>query len=364
TVAPSVSRPSKTGPQNVVNAVLGVSEAQAAGGPLTEGQIRLHSRRLAVVGDRDGEPRTRASVERRELARIEGLKMVQDGARQRLRLAKALLDARVAKSRQLSADLRGARKVHARATRHLNRWNKRTARATRKLNIFLVARVSTTPDDPAFQRLANEEAMLEDRLTDADTEQEFAVATEAQTGHVLSVIEAKLGEVRAQAKQAASLYRAAKVAYTKSSRAVAAAEKAFDLRERPVHVLISRQTQKLYVRQGYQPIFEADIEVVDPETPLGTHVMSAVGEAEDGHSLRWTAMSVPDRRFKAPVVGKRKGREVRRFETRAALDRVMIPSKVRERVEELVKVGSSVIVSDRGPSHETGKGTDFVILTR
>lgn len=41
-----------------------------------------------------------------------------------------------------------------------------------------------------------------------------------------------------------------------------------------------------------------------------------------------------------------------------------MPVAVRERVEELMKVGSSVIVSDRGPSHETGKGTDFVILTR
>ncbi len=47
-----------------------------------------------------------------------------------------------------------------------------------------------------------------------------------------------------------------------------------------------------------------------------------------------------------------------------ALERIDIPSYVRERIEELVKPGSSLIISDLPASHETGRGTDFVLLTR
>ena len=48
----------------------------------------------------------------------------------------------------------------------------------------------------------------------------------------------------------------------------------------------------------------------------------------------------------------------------AALDRLSIPEDVRQRIGEMLIPGSSLIVSDHDISSETGKGTDFVILTR
>ena len=48
----------------------------------------------------------------------------------------------------------------------------------------------------------------------------------------------------------------------------------------------------------------------------------------------------------------------------AALDRIDIPEEVRQRIGEMLMPGSSLIISDEGVSSETGKGTDFVILTR
>jgi hypothetical protein len=49
---------------------------------------------------------------------------------------------------------------------------------------------------------------------------------------------------------------------------------------------------------------------------------------------------------------------------RAALDSIRIPQDVAERISELAKPGTSLIISEKDPSHETGKGTEFVVLTR
>jgi hypothetical protein len=47
-----------------------------------------------------------------------------------------------------------------------------------------------------------------------------------------------------------------------------------------------------------------------------------------------------------------------------ALDRVTIPPEALERISELMSPGASLIVSDQGLGPETGKGTDFIVLTR
>ena len=49
---------------------------------------------------------------------------------------------------------------------------------------------------------------------------------------------------------------------------------------------------------------------------------------------------------------------------RAALDSIRIPHDVQDMIAELAKPGTSLIISERDLSHETGKGTEFVVLTR
>jgi hypothetical protein len=51
-------------------------------------------------------------------------------------------------------------------------------------------------------------------------------------------------------------------------------------------------------------------------------------------------------------------------ETRKTLDRIEIPQDVVERISELLTPGSSLIVSDYGISEETGKDTDFIVVTQ
>jgi hypothetical protein len=48
----------------------------------------------------------------------------------------------------------------------------------------------------------------------------------------------------------------------------------------------------------------------------------------------------------------------------AALDRIEIPQDVVERISELMTPSSSLIVSDHGISQETGKDTDFIVITQ
>ena len=48
----------------------------------------------------------------------------------------------------------------------------------------------------------------------------------------------------------------------------------------------------------------------------------------------------------------------------AALDRFEFPQEALDRLAGLITPGSSLIVSDNGLSHETGKGTDFIVLTQ
>jgi hypothetical protein len=47
-----------------------------------------------------------------------------------------------------------------------------------------------------------------------------------------------------------------------------------------------------------------------------------------------------------------------------ALGRVTIPPDALERISELMSPGASLIISDKGLGSETGKGTDFIVLTR
>jgi hypothetical protein len=46
------------------------------------------------------------------------------------------------------------------------------------------------------------------------------------------------------------------------------------------------------------------------------------------------------------------------------LDRVTIPQDAIARISELMSEGASLIVSDQGLGPETGRGTDFIVLTR
>jgi hypothetical protein len=149
------------------------------------------------------------------------------------------------------------------------------------------------------------------------------------------------------------------------------------LRPGPVSVFVSRKEKRLYVRKGFEPVFEMPVEIANIDQPIGTHVFTAM-EVGDG-SARWSVVSMPAERPRSKRIAeveprrKHKGRantvdmavvDTKPVITAAeALDRIDMPKDAVDRISALMAVGASLIISDQGLGPETGLETDFVVLT-
>jgi lipoprotein-anchoring transpeptidase ErfK/SrfK len=144
----------------------------------------------------------------------------------------------------------------------------------------------------------------------------------------------------------------------------------------PVTVFVSRRDSKLYVRQAMTPLFDMPVTISNPERPIGTHVYTAMEAKDDG--LRWTVVSIPSSYPRAEEPARPAAKAKRRSnrpvkaapvdlgppsDAGDALNRVVIPPEAAARIAQLVKPGSSLIVSDNRLSRETGKGTDLIVET-
>ncbi len=215
-----------------------------------------------------------------------------------------------------------------------------------------------------------------------------ALADEAQVAR----LDAERAEIARSAAESNILVavKAAKssgVRLTKANSAIRSANaalesfrKAQSLRKHPVSVFISRSTKRLYVRQAYEPIFDVPVTIDEPDALIGTHVFTALEYLNDASDMRWSVVSIPtpanaklDSKDKSKKNAKNAQKEVsvpmavvpgRPPTATSALDRITIPDDARERIADVLKPGSSIIISDYGISHQTGKYTDFIILTR
>jgi hypothetical protein len=167
---------------------------------------------------------------------------------------------------------------------------------------------------------------------------------EAQWAAAKAELQPKLDATTA-AREAAAAAEAARIA------AIAAARQAAREGE-PVSVLISRKTQRLYVRQSFEPILESPVTIVDADRPIGTHVFTAMDRTNSDTGLRWSVVSMESGRAQAGADS---------VSARTALDRIVIPQDVLDRIAGIAP-RSSLVVTDEGLSSETGKGTDFVVL--
>jgi lipoprotein-anchoring transpeptidase ErfK/SrfK len=158
---------------------------------------------------------------------------------------------------------------------------------------------------------------------------------------------------------------------SESARATAAKAASDAARElEPVSVFISRKTQRLYVRRGFEPILESPVTILDADRPIGTHVFTAVARTDTG--LRWSVVdlgegdrhAVLEARARPQAVGARDLEPVPAYASasRSALDRIVIPQEVRDRIASAASPRSSLIISDEALSAETGKGTEFVAV--
>jgi L,D-transpeptidase catalytic domain len=217
----------------------------------------------------------------------------------------------------------------------------------------------------------------------AEIDRELAAKTTPELEEKKAAATAQLEEAKAQLASlqaerqekldVATTAREAARAAEAARSAAATAAKIAENKLAPASVFISRQTQTLYVRHGFRPLFDAPVTIRDPDTPIGTTIFSAVGYTGDGEDVRWTALAMyPGGSGAQPAAaaGGKAQRRTRQAEPAVtdvaaagnALERVTIPQEAAERIAEFVAPGSALIISDEPLSKETSQGTDFVVV--
>src|SRR6516165_2395462 len=101
----------------------------------------------------------------------------------------------------------------------------------------------------------------------------------------------------------------------------------------PASVFISRKTQRLYVRQAFEPVLEVPVTIQDPSRPIGTYVFTATENIDGTAVLRWTVVSLKGGRGDSRVAAARDEPDAEpppadASGAKAALDRIAIPADV------------------------------------
>lgn len=200
-----------------------------------------------------------------------------------------------------------------------------------------------------------EEAVAKTKAAAGGVSQKFAEATQR-----VQMAEAELKDANDELAKATADMNAAIAAATDAKR-----------KTLPVSLFISRKTQRLYLRQGHEPVLDIPVTISEPDQPIGTHVYTAMDYKDNLSDLRWSVVSLD----------RRPGREVAQLPNRkqrddssdepyptdhvraaAALDRVTIPAEIVERVSATMWPGSSLIISDEPLHKETSNATDFIVV--
>jgi hypothetical protein len=225
----------------------------------------------------------------------------------------------------------------------------------------------------AEAQLAAAETTLGSAISAEAKEQAEGAKTQAVAR--IAELQVQLATARAELQPKLDAVTAAReAAVTAETARAAAAETARQVARElePVSVLVSRKTQRLYVRQAFEPILESPVTIADPDRPIGTHVFTAMERSARDTNMRWSAVSLDRGRPHGSAIepqGRARGgsgRDVEPMQTdpdsaKAALDRVVIPQDALDRIAGIAP-RSSLIVTDEALSSETGKGTDFVVL--
>ena len=135
-------------------------------------------------------------------------------------------------------------------------------------------------------------------------------------------------------------------------------------------VLVSRKENKIFVRQNFEPWFEAPVTIAASDRPLGTHVFTVRADKADADALRWSVVSLPALMHAEDAPRRKRGEPaavappVQPSSPKEALDRLTISDDVMVRIASALAPGGSITVSDRGLGDETGRGTDFIVPLR
>ena len=140
-------------------------------------------------------------------------------------------------------------------------------------------------------------------------------------------------------------------------------------------MFVSRKEGKIFVRKGFEPVFDAPVTFEQPDQPLGTHVLHRARlqrrqlqpalDGDDGADRAHAGEGREDRKegqepVQVAAPASERGRQPPPMRSTASPSR-----RTRSTASPgLMSAGASLIISDQGLGPETGKGTDFIVLTR
>lgn len=230
-------------------------------------------------------------------------------------------------------------------------------------------------DSLAMETAAVNEQALENKINDLDRiEEEAAAAVTAQKQTILTREQ--------ELKTATENVPLSRTAYTKASKALDEAKSAhrraiaalanFD---KPATILISRRTGKIYIRQGFSEVYQAPAEIKMPKSPIGTFVLNAVRNHPGSETeFDWRLLSfssdvpTPTRRSNSPSASADQDSDAEAvppaLTAANAIERIQLGDEARDRIAEVLKPGSTLIISDAGISPETNEYTDIIVQPR
>lgn len=125
---------------------------------------------------------------------------------------------------------------------------------------------------------------------------------------------------------------------------------------------------RMIVRKHLKTIYETEVNITEPNRPLGSHLMIVSGYDAKASKTDWTSITVEDRIHRK--INLRSGGDIdqqtNRFPLVSALSRIQMSNHDRKQISRFLSPGSSFTISDNGMSIETGpkKGTDFIVLSK
>ena len=347
---------------DVADSLFGVRSAHAATEPQT-GAVRTQE---SAAEERRAERRRLAdavtSAEDRRAKAVEAQKAGQAKLSEARKEAKSA-GAAASRAKRDASKAEGALKT---AERALKRASSRIPKDTSKVRSDTLA------------SLQADEATQQERV--AKAAENARVANEAATAAVAAVEASKkaVDEALAAIKVAKEEANTAASAEKEAKKALASFDREEQNRALPVSVFVSSATGTVSVRQGNEEVLTVEATIENPEIPLDTFLFTAVKWKDESAQtdLIWQATEVTDdeNAMFAPVSDKGSSRRSKAQSAplppdtdadKAArtLDRIKIPQEVSDRIAEVVKPGSVLIVSSYDVSRSEMKypGTDFIV---
>lgn len=344
---------------DVAETLLGVSSAHAATDPAgrtieSAAEARRAERQgLADAVTKAGERRTAAAESEKAAGRA------------------------IAEARTAAKSARSAANAAARTASKAKGALQSQERALKKIVSRIPKNASKVRAD-RLEALRAQEAEVRAKISTLTEEAERTAAAAKTAAEEAKVADAAVSEAQAALKAAKAEIKAAAVAETEAKKAVATFDRQEQNRALPVSVFVSSHTGKVSVRQGFELVAEAQATINNPDVPLDTFVFTAVGWKDDSKTeLVWSATEVNEHSTRMSSFEdegssrkKRKTAEPAKLppptETDRAqrtLDRITLPKTVSERIAEVVKPGSTLIVSsyDVARSETKYAGTDFIV---